>query len=360
MKFADADLIGYPVQVVVGKRGSRGGDRGPEAAGDRGAVAGAAGRGGLGPRSTCSRRALGWPSWQRASKARTACVDFVKLHPRGGGRDAARRPPDLGPGPRSTSTGLWVRDEFATEEAGRGRLPRRSASAPIEGWDDPRLARRMNAPRPLEHPGRAAPGALSTRRFREGSAILNVVQLAELRPEVGSRPLFLSKGGRARWKRRRWSGPCRGVGLRARGCRVPAANAGRRILRVRRRPDADGLDLDTIARAGRDAVAPAGRRGVRARPVRARGVVARASSGRSSGRGTSSGAWGTGEGEDDASPSTAGTRHRARWSAADAEGDRDRRRRRRAARPLRRRRVGAHGRRLGCRVEGEHDDECQR
>ena len=35
MKFKDADLIGYPVQVVVGKRGVESGDRRSEAPRDR-------------------------------------------------------------------------------------------------------------------------------------------------------------------------------------------------------------------------------------------------------------------------------------------------------------------------------------
>ncbi len=37
VKFADADLIGYPVQVTVGKRGLAERNGRPEAAGDRGA-----------------------------------------------------------------------------------------------------------------------------------------------------------------------------------------------------------------------------------------------------------------------------------------------------------------------------------
>ena len=41
VKFADADLIGCPVQVVIGKRGVEAGHRRPQAAGDRGAIAGA-------------------------------------------------------------------------------------------------------------------------------------------------------------------------------------------------------------------------------------------------------------------------------------------------------------------------------
>ena len=46
--------------------------------------------------------------------------------------------------------------------------------------------------------------------------------------------------------------------------------------------------------------------------------------------------------------------HHGRAGRGRRRGHRDRRRRRRAARPLRRHRVGPHGRRLGCRAEGEH------
>ena len=48
VKFKDADLIGYPVQVVVGKRGVEAGHRGPEAPRDRGPDAGADRRGVVG------------------------------------------------------------------------------------------------------------------------------------------------------------------------------------------------------------------------------------------------------------------------------------------------------------------------
>ncbi len=122
MKFADADLIGYPVQVVVGKRGVEAGtvDLKLRATGDQtqAPLADASRR----PWSTCSRRRrkLGPVS---AGRVPNHLAEFVKLHPQVEGviQHVGLQTWDL---LLVDVTGLWVRDEFPTEGAARGGLSR--------------------------------------------------------------------------------------------------------------------------------------------------------------------------------------------------------------------------------------------
>jgi hypothetical protein len=78
----------------------------------------------------------------RASKVPYHLVEFVKLHPQVEGviQHVGLQTWDL---LLVDVTGLWDREEFATEGAARAAC--RTLRIPAhQGWDDPRLARRMN------------------------------------------------------------------------------------------------------------------------------------------------------------------------------------------------------------------------
>jgi len=78
----------------------------------------------------------------RASKVPYHLVEFVKLHPQVEGviQHVGLRTWDLF---LVDVTGLWDREEFATEGAAQAAC--RTLRIPAhQGWDDPRLARRMN------------------------------------------------------------------------------------------------------------------------------------------------------------------------------------------------------------------------